>query len=260
MYVEPGDENPASNPLEDISRDLAAGPITAYSGAATPPAGSYDLSDIEERLRYVPIQEATLGVPGSVGVFTLQEKEKLKPFPSTAPSEEFGRFVDAFMSHLAASLSIPLEVVLMKFGQNYSASRAALILFWRVAQIWRQELAVDLLRPIYTAWLAGEVSSGRVTAPGWVDPKLREGWTQCEWSGVPMPNIDPMKTAKSDQIYVEMGAQTLQHVAQDLNGSDIEENKVQLSRELEDLPVPPWGSGGAVAGGRDVEDGDNGES
>jgi len=46
-------------------------------------------------------------------------------------------------------------------------------------------------------------------------------------------------------MYVEMGAQTLQDVAQNLNGSDIESNKSQIARELDGLPNPPWGSGAA---------------
>ena len=111
--------------------------------------------------------------------------------------------------------------------------------------MWRAEMASDLLNPVLEAWLSGEISSNRVSAPGWSDPRLRRAWLNCSWAGVPMPNIDPMKTAKADQMYVEMGAQTLQDVAQNLNGSDIESNKSQIARELDGLPNPPWGSGAA---------------
>ena len=92
--------------------------------------------------------EATMTRPG-VGVFSLRNAEDLKPFPETAPAEQYDRFVDAFTSYLAASISMPIEVLLMRFNQNYSASRASLVLFWRVAQIWREELAADFLNPIY---------------------------------------------------------------------------------------------------------------
>ena len=239
MFVEPSDNAPASNPWDEINHNVAE-PVSTTGGAVAPASDLTDSTDYESRFRYIPIREATVSTPGSVAMCALESGETIKPFANTAPSESFGIFVDSFMSHLSASMSIPLEVVLMKFGQNYSASRAALILFWRVAQIWRDELANDFLKPVYEEWLAGEIAAGRIQAPGWSDPMLRQAWGDCYWSGVPMPNIDPEKTARAEQTYIEMGAQTLQDVAMNLNGSNAESNKAQLREELEDLPVPPW--------------------
>jgi len=242
MYVKPSENNPASDIFAGMKNDSPAGhtpELTEGLGSGSPLAST--------RVQYIPVEEATIGAPGSVGVFNLEGGEDLKPFPDTSPGQEYGRFVDAFTSHLAASMSMPLEVLLMKFEQNYSASRAALIMFWRIAQMWRAEMASDLLNPIVEAWISGEIAANRITAPGWSDPRLRRAWLNGTWAGVPMPNIDPMKTAKADQLYVEMGAQTLQDVAQNLNGSDIESNKSQITRELDGLPNPPWGSGAANA-------------
>jgi len=157
--------------------------------------------------------------------------------------------------HISASLSIPLEVVLMRFNQNYSASRAALMLFWRVAQIWRGEMISDLLDPIYENWLAGEIAAGRVSAPGWSDPRLREAWLSNSWIGAPMPNIDPMRTAKADELYIGMGAQDLDRVAQNLNGSNGKVNRAKLARQIPELTPQPWqSSGGASSGGDDSSD------
>ena len=240
MYVKPSDDDAASSPFQGVTGDSPAG----YTPTLAEGLGSGQ-NLATNSLQYIPAEEATIGVPGSIGVFNLESGEELKPFQDTAPVQEFGRFVDAFTGHLAASMSMPLEVLLMKFEQNYSASRAALIMFWRIAQMWRAEMASDLLNPVLEAWISGEISSNRVAAPGWSDPRMRRAWLNGNWAGVPMPNIDPQKTAKADQMYVEMGAQTLQDVAQNLNGSDIEANKSQLTRELEGLPNPPWGAGAA---------------
>ena len=240
MYVKPSPDEAAASPFQGITNDSPAG-FTPTLSEGLEASSDY----IDPTIQYIPIEEATLGAPGSMGVFTLQGGEDLKSFQDTAPVQEYGRFVDAFTSHLAASMSMPLEVLLMKFEQNYSASRAALIMFWRIAQMWRAEMASDLLNPVVEAWISGEISSNRITAPGWSDPRMRKAWLNGSWAGVPMPNIDPMKTAKADQLYVEMGSQTLQDVAQNLNGSDIEANKSQIARELDGLPNPPWGSGAA---------------
>jgi capsid protein len=241
MFVKPAQDAPASNPVEDILTNRGAGPAAdsfqataSNTGIITAPDGSV------QRVNYAPLPEATAGVPGSIMLANLEGGEEIKPFVNTAPAEGFDTFVDTFTAHLSASLSIPIEVVKMQFGKNYSASRGALILFWRVAVQWREEMASDYLNPIYAAWLAEEIAIGRITAPGWSDPILRAAWLNCRWAGSPMPNIDPMRTANADKTYVELGGKTLDRVARDLNGSSGSSNRAQLAREFEELPEAPW--------------------
>ena len=254
MWVEPSNENVSSNPFEAISHAAPVGPAAVTSQAVA--LAEDNNVTVDDLIDYIPIPEATLSQPGSVGVFNLNEGEKLHPFPNSAPAESFEGFINTLAGHLSASMSIPIEVVLMKFAQNYSASRASLILFWRVAQIWRDEMATDFLNPVYEMWLAGEIGAGRIEAPGWNDPRLREAWIKNNWIGSPMPNIDPMRTAKSDQLYVEMGAQDLDRVAHNLNGSSGKSNRAKLSRQIGELTSPPWskGSDGGSAGGEDTGD------
>lgn len=239
MYTKPSKENPASNWAEDLISSTGAGPATGGTNP-NPPIADGDQT-AAEAVKYCPLPEAAINQPGSVGVFNLMEGEDLKAFQGTAPAASYPEFVDAFTSHLAASMSIPVEVVLMKFEQNYSASRASLILFWRVANRWREEMDADYIAPIYEMWLANEIGMGRIQAPGWSDPQLRAAWTAHRLIGSPMPNIDPMRTAKADQVAVEMGTTTLGRLARDHNGSDGKANRATLTRELQELPVPPWG-------------------
>jgi len=243
MTVESESDSPASNPFEDLVRRRGAGPLASSvigSNPSSAPAGETPQS-FQEMLGYYEMPETTFTTPGSVGVFNLMGREKLKPFYNTTPSEHFDAFVNSFTGYLSASLSIPLEVVLMKFNQSYSASRGALLLFWRVANIWRMEMAADFLNPVYKAWLAEEIASGRIQAPGWQDPVLKSAWLSCMWNGSPMPNIDPSKTAQADENYVRMGAQTLDMVARNLNGSDGATNRAKLKREIGELPIQTFG-------------------
>jgi lambda family phage portal protein len=257
-WVKPSKENVASNPLAGIAHQGPVGPV-GISAQATELAEANNV-DPGDLVNYIPIQEATINQPGSVGVFNLTEGEEIKPFTNTSPVESYEAFVNTLAGHLSASLSIPLEVVLMKFSQNYSASRASLILFWRIAQIWRDEMASDFLNPVYENWLAGEIAAGRIQAPGWTDPRLREAWLKNNWVGAPMPNIDPQKTAKADQLYVEMGAQTLDRVAQNLNGTSGKSNRAKLQREKEELPAGwPWSKGNPETGEGAADMGEGGE-
>jgi lambda family phage portal protein len=241
MYTKPSENAPASNPLENLLTTRGVGPAGDSFQATASTNGTITAADgSTQRVNYAPLPEATVGVPGSVGVFNLEGGEDLKPFMNTAPAEGFDTFVDTFTAYLAASLSIPIEVVKMQFGKNYSASRGALILFWRVAVQWREEMASDYLDPVYAAWLSEEIALGRISAPGWSDPILRAAWINSRWAGSPMPNIDPMRTANADKTYVELGSKTLDRVARDLNGSSGSSNRAKLAREYKELPEAPW--------------------
>jgi lambda family phage portal protein len=232
LSIEAGDNGPSDNVFEAITQ-AKTGPSSSVSPTAS-------VVDTGSQFSYQVIEEAASGTPGSTVVYGLDSGEKLKPFANTAPADNFDGFVDAFAAYLSASNSIPIEVVLMRFNSNYSASRASLMLFWRVAQIWRDEQAADFLDAVYSSWLWGEIAAGRVIARGFSDPMLRSAWTQCAWSGVPMPNIDPAKTAKADELYVKLGAQSLDAVAQNFSGSRYKQNVARLARQYESHPIPPW--------------------
>ena len=241
LFVEPSENSPASNPFENILTNRGVGPAGDSFQATADSSGTSTAADgSQQRVNYAPLPEATVGIPGSVMIGNLEGGEKLKPFVNTAPAEGFDTFVDTVFAHLSASLSIPIEVVKMQFGKNYSASRGALILFWRVAVQWREEMASDYLNPIYKAWLSEEIAKGRIIAPGWSDPILRAAWLNSRWAGSPMPNIDPMRTANADRTYVELGGKTLDRVARDLNGSSGSANRAQQKREYQELETAPW--------------------
>jgi hypothetical protein len=61
-----------------------------------------------------------------------------------------------------------------------------------------------------------------------------------------MPNIDPMKSAAADRAYVELGAQTLDDVARNYNGSSGKANRIKNARQFEELPPAPWNAAPAV--------------
>ena len=237
MYVKPSSENSASNPFEDLNSP--AGPASTQFGSNPTPAENAQNVDTTP-VEYCPIPEATVGVPGSVGVFNLTEGEELKPFPNTAPADTFDSFVDSFTSYLSASTGMPLEVLLMKFSSNYSASRGTLILFWRIAWIWRHEMDADFMTPLYDSWLSEEIAAGREAAPGWTDPILRAAWLSHDLIASPIPNIDDVKSAKANKMNLEINATTFDRVARETNGSNGKSNRSKITRELNEWQRMPW--------------------
>lgn len=242
LYVKPSQNAPASNPFESIGT-MPAGPSSIIAGApgSISGAGSAAVST-GPTVTYTPLEEAQFKQPG-VGVFNLDSGEDLKAFDSSSPTAEFAAFVESFCTYLCARHGMPIEILTMKFSDNYSASRATLLLFWRVAQMKRDAMDADFVAPIYEAWLSLEIAAGRISCPGWQDPRLKAAWLGHRLNGQPMPNIDPNATAKADQLYIEMGAQTLDDVARNLNGSSGKANRAKLAAEFEELRAAgqvPW--------------------
>ncbi len=252
MYVKPSEDQESSNPFEDLA-SVSSGPASATS---LNEEGEVEIQKVVDDcvLNYQPVPEATFRAPGSVGVFNLNKGEDLKGFDTQQHSESYPLFVDSYLSYVSASRGMPIEVLKMQFGSNYSASRGALLLFWRIAGIWRQEMAADFLNPTFEAWLSEEIAAGNIQAAGFSDPVMRQAWLNCGWIGAPMPNIDPMRTAKADMAYVELGAQDLDKVAQNFNGSDGKINRQKLSTQFEELPFAKFKFKPAEYNDEDSED------
>lgn len=241
--VVPSKDGPAS----DAGLGIGAGVFDAeYGGQSTETATSGELT----HQQYSSRPEWTARQPGSTVITGLQSGEKLESVQNTAPSEQFASFVESVLTNLAASVSMPIEVLTMKFGRSYTASMGALILFWRVAERARYEQKWDWLDQVYEAWISEEIAVGRISAPGWSDPVMRQAWLSSRWGGAPMPIIDPSKQSKADKDYVELGAQHLDDVARTYNGSDGRLNRAKLDRQLPELPIPPWSKGGQNGGGQ----------
>jgi capsid protein len=229
-------------------------PLKDFGGGDAGPTGAEteDLVSEEDRelLRplYAPISEVNLDTPGSTGIFNSPQGQVLKPFINTAPADSYNAFVDAYFAYIAAAKGTSIEMVLRKFGASYNANRVTLTLCYRIAVQRRYALACDHLDPIYESWLSEEIAAGRISCPGWQDPRLRAAWLYHRWQGLPMPDMDPVKTFTAAKMAVELGAEDLDEIATNTNGSSGKANRRKLRRQYAELPEPAWGwpkSGGA---------------
>ena len=234
-------DQPAGDPFESLS-SYGSGPAAKQFG--NDPEPSSDAQNVTpESLEplYTEIPHSNFDRPGSAGIFSLLGKQRLKPFPDTSPAQNFNVFVDAYVAYIAAATGESVETVLMRFSNNYSASRATLVLTWRIAEQRRWEMDYYILGPIYQMWLAEEIAAGRVKAPGWADPRLRAAWSSHRYQGLAMPVLDPEKTMRASKMAIELASTTLEDAAQEYNDSDFESNCINLREGYKNLPMPPWG-------------------
>ncbi|MBU1080920.1 MAG: phage portal protein [Spirochaetes bacterium] len=233
---ESNNDNPVVNPFDSMGK---AGPVPSEVFGSTPTVYP-DGENPESLATYLNIPEAAVSSPGSVGIFNMPGRQSAKPFANTAPSDSYDKFVDAYFAYIAAAQGTSIEVVLMRFSNNYSASRATLILAWRIAVQRRYQLACDHLDPLYEAWISEEIAAGRISAPGWSDPRLRAAWLAHRWVGSSMPNIDPVQTVKATELAAKLGLTTLDDSSMEYNGSSGKSNRAKLAREYAELPKVPW--------------------
>jgi lambda family phage portal protein len=197
--------------------------------------------------------EKTFNTPGSAWLQSLTKGADIKLANPATPSAQYHNFMESFLMDLSAATGTPLEVVRMKFGNNFSASRATLLLFQRIVEIEREDMVADRNGPVYEMWLEGEIAAGRVSAPGWSDPRLRKAWLKAAWQGTPVPDIDPKKLADAYEKHITMGTDSAERISQTHSGKSASDNIGLNNESYKDYQTLPFS---VTESADDVEDGD----
>lgn len=221
--VKPGQNAPATNPFPGnsfvppslVQTDEA---LTAASTVPVDPG-------------YTNIGKNVLQNTGGLLISSLNAGEEFESHDTKRPNVNFGEFVDSITKYLAASLGMPIEVLSMVFGNNFSASRASLKLYWQSVFVKRDDFVSDFKTPVFNSWLLGEVGTGNLILKGFEDPQLRAAWQSASWVGVPSPSIDPMKEERAAKIRVEEGFTTREQEAQRRHGGSFDSNVDRLVSE-----------------------------
>lgn len=145
--------------------------------------------------------------PGAINV--LNPNESIEIADSKRPNINFDGFVSSMAKYIGAALEIPYEVLIKAFNSNYSASRAALLEFFKAVKMKRTWLINDFCQPVYELWLTEAVASGRIKAPNFfLDPAYKKAWSGCIWNGPAQGQIDPVKEVTAAAKRVELGIST----------------------------------------------------
>lgn len=165
----------------------------------------------------------------------------------TMPAATFGEFTISVAKFIGAALGIPYEVLLKQFNASYSASRAAMLDFWKRVRKYRGIMVDQLCQPVYEEWLTDAISLGRIVnfKGGFDDPLVRKAMLRCIWTGASAGSLDPQKEVMAADLKVKCGFSTIERESAELNGSNYRDNVRQQSAELTefedaDLIFPPY--------------------
>ena len=209
---------------------------------------------------------------GNGAIIDLQEGEKANAINPGRPNANFEGFVKAVSLQIGAALEIPYEVLVAKFSNNYSASRAELLEWYNAYMVYRGWISNDLCQPVFEEFMCEAVAKGRIKAPGFfTDPLIRKAYCGAKWNGPSQGQIDPLKEVNAAVVRVRNGFSTRDTEAMELNGSSFYTNVGQLSTENRMLaeaaasgsdkpdnsgsPENPDDSGGDMDGNEDNNDG-----
>lgn len=148
------------------------------------------------------------------------------------PNANYDPFFLSMLKQIGPVLEIPFEVLIKHFGSSYSASRAALLDFWRFVRVRRDFMATNFCEPIKELWFEEAVSLGRIRAPGFFsDPRIRQAYTRTTWVGDSPGSIDPEKEVNAAEKRIDLGISTREKESMLYDGGDWEANHTQLAKE-----------------------------
>jgi lambda family phage portal protein len=164
----------------------------------------------------------------------------------TQPHANFGEFTIAVAKFVGAAVGMPYEVLLKQFNASYSASRAALLDFWRRVRKYRALMCDGFCQPCYEEWAVDAVTLNRIELfkGDMADPFVRRALTRCNWSGSSAGSLDPQKEVAAAEAKVNAGFSTIERESIELNGSNWRDNVTQSAVERDeyeatDLTYPP---------------------
>jgi lambda family phage portal protein len=165
----------------------------------------------------------------------------------TMPQATFGEFTISVAKFIGAALGIPYEVLLKQYNASYSASRAALLDFWKRVRKYRAIMIDQLCQPVYEEWLTDAIGMGRIEnfKGGFDDPYIRRAMLRCIWTGASAGSLDPQKEVAAADLKVTCGFSTIERESAELNGSNYRDNIRQQSLEQDEfdeagLIYPPY--------------------
>ncbi len=169
---------------------------------------------------------------GNGNVYELPPGKKVDHIGENRAPTAFDNYVSRVITMIGSSMEIPYEVMMHRYDSNYTASRSAILDFWKVVRRYRQQFIQQFNQPIYEAWLAEAVALGRIDAPGFFDdPLVREAWCGCQWIGTSQGHVQPVQEANAARIRMDLGITTGEQEAMEYNGSNWSENMAQRGRE-----------------------------
>ena len=167
---------------------------------------------------------------------------KLKRHEADA-DPNFGEFLSPNLDIVCATMGIPKEVALDKYEGSYSSSRASLKSWEHSILIARERCKNFFYKPIYEFWLDLYILQNNISVSGYIqafrkkDTKILNVFRLCNFIGVSVPHIDPLKEVMAERKklgtnFDHIPLTTAEKSCINLSTGDFEENILRAEEEI----------------------------
>lgn len=177
-------------------------------------------------------------------IFDMPLETELKAISSDVEFS-FKEFFESNVMAVCTAVGVPYEVAMKKFGNNFSASRAALKMWEHIMKINRSHFAFQFNQPIFQAWMLLADIRGDISAPGLFnafalenDQMTVEAYTRAKFIGPSVPHVDPTKEVRAEREKLGPEGKNIpltspQEAATNLGGGDIDIIKENFDKQIE---------------------------
>ena len=161
--------------------------------------------------------------------------QEFQPFApnNNRPSSNLIDFIKGHIESMMVSEGMPYSVAMIHMDKSYSASRAELALFETFRKHRIEEFASKFLNVIFEQWLHEEVIYNDLILVGYSNSKKRKYLMNMTWHPDPIPDLDPLKSAKSMEVLIDRGILTHEQATRYYNDGNWDDNIERLAREEE---------------------------
>ena len=224
---------------------LFTGIITSEKDAPAAPVSSIDTikklanpTTVEEAKAIIEAGQVHDVNMGNGNIIQLNPGEKWQTAESDAPAADFAQIVASELAHICAGVGdggIAAEMVLQKYNNNYSASRATIAGQEKKFRNLRSLFAFEFCDPIWEQVIDWAIRKGYVEAPGYLegDWMFRKSVLACTWIGPSPINIDPKKEVEAHILAINAGLETKEDAVREMYGRDFEETAERRLHEKE---------------------------
>ena len=230
----------AAYKIKAATQALFTGVITTEKDAPAPAVSTLDTI----RNLQTPKREKPEALPhkvddvelGTGNIISLAPGEKFDMAESKVPATDYEKFVETELSHICAGVGdggLAYEMVLQKYSNNYSASRATIAGQEKKFRNLRDDLAAGFCTPVWEQVIDWGIRTGKLDAPGYLegDWRTRQAILACTWIGPSPINIDPKKEVEAHILAISAGLETKEQACRELFQTDYEETAERLGRE-----------------------------
>ena len=161
-----------------------------------------------------PRQEIKITEPGTI-YDNLLPGDHIQSFQTNRPNVNYSVFEQAVLSALAWTHGIPPEILMLRFGNNYSASRQANNEFEVYLSRQVKKNADDFCQQIYEQFVTQSVLQGQLELPGFTIAysdstkwRIISAWLSSAWIGLNRPAVDRKKEVDASQTALDNGLST----------------------------------------------------